>query len=126
MKKCLITKNKHGFSIIEIAIALAVLALIFGGMMSVLDRGFLAARKTNKRTTAYSLLREKLEEKFSTAVWPPVSEAQAAVPGFTGFQRSVTVTNPYLGFGSLALINVTVLWDSGAQSQSINTIKADY
>lgn len=126
MKEYLGTKNKRGFSIIEVTISLAVLALIFGGMLSLLDRGFIAARKTNKRTTAYSLIREKLEEKFSTAVWSPTSEAQAAVPGFTGFQRSVAVTNPYLGFNSLALINVTVLWDTGTQSQSINTIKANY
>lgn len=126
MRDYLRTKNKRGFSIIEITIALAVLVFILSGMLSVLNSGFLASRKTNKRTTAYSLLREKLEEKFSTAVWPPVTEVVGAVPGFTSFQRSVTVTNPYLGFAGLALINVTVLWDSGAQSQSINTIKANY
>lgn len=119
-------RKKSGFSIIEITIALAVLVFILSGMLSVLNSGFLASRKTNKRTTAYSLLREKLEEKFSTVVWPPVSEALGAVPGFTSFQRSVIVTNPYLGFAGLALINVTVLWDSGTKSQTIATIKANY
>lgn len=126
MRDYLRTKNKLGFSIIEVTIALAVLAIVFAGVTTVLDRGFIAARKTKLRTTAYSLLREKVEEKFSTAVWPPVSEAQAPVSGFTGFERSVTVTNPYLGYAGLSLITVTVLWDSNAKSQAISTIKANY
>lgn len=135
-------RTKRGFSIIEIAIALALLALVLGGTLSVLDRGFSSARKTRQSAIAYSLIREKLEE-FSSSTYPslfftpnpscpcppytaPPDEARAAVSGFTGYDREVDVTCPYLGFNNLARITVTVWWNNGAQSQSISTLKANY
>lgn len=118
--------KKRGFSIIEVAISLTLLALVFSGMFAVFDRGFLATRKSRLRTIAYSLIREKLEEKSAVSVWPPTAEPMAAVSGFAGFEREVVVTTPYLGFNDLAQITVTVRWDNGTQSQSINTAKANF
>lgn len=113
----------RGFSLIEVAIAIVVLGLVAGTVISVFAAGAKAARKTQQQTIAYNLLREKLEEKFS---WPPSSEALTTVTGFTDFQRQVTVTSPYLGNANLARINVTVQWDAGLKNQTVETIKANY
>lgn len=119
-------KPKNGFSLIEVAVALTLLALVSGGMLAVFNQGFAAARKTQQRTFVYSLAREKIEEKFATNPWPAANETRLAVSGFAGFEREVVVSCPYLGFNDLARINVTVWWDNGARSQTLETLKANY
>jgi prepilin-type N-terminal cleavage/methylation domain-containing protein len=117
---------RKGFSLIEIVIAVGILALIVGGMLEIFQQGFGAAKKSQDRTIAYSLAREKLEEKSSVLPWPPAGEPRALVSGFSGVEREVVVVSPYLGYNDLALISVTVWWDNGNQSQTFVTLKANY
>ena len=122
-------ESRKGFSLIEIAVAAAVLMLTFGGIVTVFTRGAIASIKTKRYAIVYNILREKLEEKSTPNPWPPTSEALAAVNGFATFQRQVTVMSPYLGFPDLALIQVTVQWldEKGIlRSQAIQTLKANY
>ena len=117
---------KRGFSLIEVTAASAILFLILSGMLGIFWQGFGVAKESQSRSTAYSLAREKLEEKTAISPWPPLSETRAAVAGFAGFERELVVTWPYLGYSDLAYIKVTVWWDNGTRSQAFETLKANY
>lgn len=116
----------RGFSIIEVIAAITILFLILGGMLGLFWQGFNSVKKSQDYTVAYSLAREKLEEKIAVSPWPPVSEAQAAVPGFAGFEREVVITCPYLGYNDLAYIQVRVFWNNGTQFQEFEVLKANF
>lgn len=123
-----------GLSLIEVVIAVGLLALIMGSTASLMSQGYLYASKVKTRVFVNNLLRQELED---ASIWtggsspppfdtPPASKARADITGFAGFERQVTVTNPYLGENSLAFINVTVWWNNGTNSVSVGTMKADY
>lgn len=121
--------TKKSFSLIEIAVAAAIVILTFEGIVLVFTRGAIASIKTKRQAIVSNLLREKLEEKSTASPWPPASEAFATVSGFVNFSRQVTVTPQYLGLTNLALIEVTVQWvdEKGIlRSQKIQTLKAQY
>ncbi len=115
----------RGFSLIEIVVAIAILTMIAGGMLNVFYQGFIAAKKSQNRTIAYSLGREKLEENY---LWPPSSsiENYGAISEFPAFRRTVTVTPHPVYPVELRQVVVTVFWDSDQDSQSFTTLKADY
>lgn len=119
------------FSLIEVTVAIAILALVTGGMSGVFWRGFKEVDSSQTLTVVYNLAREKLEEKSWIIPWPPTSEARVAVSGFSGFEREVIVTSPYSMFPPildprLVRVRVTVWWDNGNRSQAFETIKANY
>jgi prepilin-type N-terminal cleavage/methylation domain-containing protein len=118
--------KRKGFSIVEVMVALVILGFIASGMLAVFWQGEQLRKRTRENSIAYNLIREKLEEKSSFISWPPVNEVRAAVTGFSGYERQVAVTNPYLGNTDLALLQVTVWWNNAAQSQLVETIKANY
>lgn len=118
-------KNK-GLSLIEVTVAVAILALVFGGMLGVFWQGFNTGEESKRRTIAYSLAKEGLERKSTFSPWPPTSESRAGVSGFSGFEREVAVTCPYLGNNDLARIRITVWWNNGSRNQSFETLKANY
>jgi hypothetical protein len=119
--------NRKSFSLIEVCISIVLIAMILAGMVNLFGQGFLASRKVKGKITAYSLLREELENK-SGGSWPPGSMSRAIVNAtyFPGFERQVVCTNPYAGYNELALINVTVWWDNGTKNQSVYTLRANY
>ena len=147
--------NHKAFSIIEVTIAVAILALVLGGMLAVFHQGAKASLKTRQQAIAYNLLREKLEELSNTnpvlftvsnptcsrppltsclprpicpcsSYTSPPDEPIATVGGFPDFEREVDITCPYLGNNNLARIQVIVWWDNGRYSQSVETLKANY
>lgn len=112
-----------GFTLIETIVALAILSLIFLEMAQIIKLGYGAGLKSKKYVTACNLAREKLEEKSS---WLPTTESRAAVSGFSGFEREVTVSNHATYPATLKQILVTIYWDSGAKNVSFVTFKSDY
>jgi prepilin-type N-terminal cleavage/methylation domain-containing protein len=54
--------KERGFSLIEVMIAVAILATLVTGMLGVIGQGFLTGRNSQQLTVAYSLAREILEE----------------------------------------------------------------
>ncbi len=118
--------RKRGFSLIEISIAIAALALISSGVIGMFGQGFSYLKKSKERSIAYNLAQEKLEEKLSLSPWPPTSEIKATVAGFPGFYRQVITTSPYAGYSDLAQIRVTVWWNNDKEQQSFDTLKANY
>ena len=121
-KMCVRKRFLTGFSLIEISITLVVFILIFSGMLGIFAQGFSYLKESKERTIAYNLAREKLEG----LPWPPIPKVRAGVGNFSGFEREVAVTRPYLGYNNLAHIKVTVWWDAGTQSQAFDALKADY
>ncbi|MFH1771695.1 MAG: hypothetical protein ABH872_02670 [Candidatus Omnitrophota bacterium] len=119
-------QSKMNFSLIEVSVSLCVLVLILAGLFRVLYQGFNSVDKSKTKTIVYGLIREKLEEKCAQYCWPPFSEPRQSVSGFTGLERQVITTRPYLSYNDLAHIQVTVWWNNGTQSESLETLCADY
>ena len=118
---------KKGFSLIEVSIAVCILALILAGMLEIFNQGSNAAKKSKDSAAAYSLAREKLEA-YSFAPLPPdgtISENYGTIAEFPDFRR-VTNVSDYLYPGELKQIVVTVWWNNDRDSQSFVTLKADY
>lgn len=116
-----------GFSLLESMVAVLILSLLLGGMLGIFWQGFKAAENSSKRTIAYSLAREKLEE-YSRTPLPSngaATENYGTINGFTDFKRRADV-NDYVYPGELKQITVTVYWNNDANSQSFTTLKADY
>lgn len=127
MSRC--PNRRHaGFSLLETIIAMAILAVVFGEMTGVfrqVDKNF---KKSKDQLTVYNLAREKLEEYSRIAPLPgngTAIEDYATIPGFPEFRRVVTVGD-YLYPGELKQITVSISWDSGVQTQSFSTLKANY
>jgi prepilin-type N-terminal cleavage/methylation domain-containing protein len=125
--------KKRAFSLIEIVISIALLTIVMSAMLSIFVQGQRYVRKNRFGTIAGFLIQEKLEELYTTA--PTLfsnpgsyNEVRAAVAGFTGFDREVLVTSPYLGDNGLAFLRVTVWWqgETGEQSRTVQTVKANY
>ena len=125
-------KNK-AFSLIEIVIATALVTIVMSAMLSIFSQGQRYVRKNRLGTTAGFLIQEKLEELSTPAPTlfsnpSSYNEVRAAVAGFSGFEREVLVTSPYLGDSGLAFLRVTLWWqgEMGEQTRTVQTVKANY
>jgi prepilin-type N-terminal cleavage/methylation domain-containing protein len=134
--------NRKGFSLIEVAVAISVLGLMFGGMLMVFDRGALASRKTQQQAVAYNLARAFLEQYSN---WNGLDGLDGA---FDGVVTNNTYTNPPLPatinnivyIPSLAVsdgpinptqlkqLDITISWTDGAVARNVtlSTLKANY
>lgn len=132
------TKREDGFSIIEVAIALGILALVLSGAFAVFTRGATSARKTRDSTVMYNLARQALEQYSDWAVIPP--NGIYALPAVTmnnfTYNRSLTVADgPCAGLppfptcpphNSLKQVSVTVSVTPGIATFILSTLKANY
>lgn len=133
---------KTGLSLIEVVIAIAILALISGGMLAVFDQGVVATRRTQQETAANSLARAFLEQYSNwnsldildgssdgivtnnTYTNPP---APAAINNIT-YIPSLTISNGPINPTELKRLVITVSWTDGAtpRNMTITTLKANY
>lgn len=138
----LVMRGAKGFSLIEVAVAIALLALVFGGTLAVFDRGAIASRRTQQQAAAYSLARSFLEQYSdwnsldildgslngvvtnNTYVNPPAPAALNNIAYTPSLAVSDGPTNPT----QLKRLDITVSWTDGAIARSITiaTLKADY
>lgn len=120
---------KKGFSLIETAMAIALLALIIGGMLEVFRQGFAAAKKSGARTIAVNLAREKLEEYSRVPLpsngSPAETEGYGDIVNFAEFRRTVDVSD-YIFPAELKRISVTVYWNGDQDSLVFETLKAAF
>ena len=86
--------KQHGLSLIEVVIALAVLAIIASGILTALHVGLQTTATANERTTAESLARTQLEYikqcDYDDTNNPPVYELDPTLPMPFGFSMDVT------------------------------------
>lgn len=135
-------RNNIGFSLIEVAVAIALLALVFGGSLAVFSQGAVASRKTQQQATAYSLAREFLEQYSdwnsldildgsldgavtnNTYMNPP---APATINNML-YTPSLTVSDGPINPAQLKRLDITISWMDGsiARNITIATLKADY
>lgn len=135
-------RNTAGFSLIEVAVAIALLALVFGGTLAVFNQGAIASRKTLQQAAAYGLARAFLEQYSdwnsldildgsldgavtnNTYTNPP---APAALNNIT-YTPSLTVSDGPINPTQLKRLDITISWTDGviARSITIAALKADY
>lgn len=128
--------NAKGFSLIEVAIALALLALFFGGMLGVFERGAMASRKTQERTVVHSLARAAFEQY---AFWSALDGLDGATDGVVTngayaltvstlnnitYTPILTITDGPISPLQLKQLSLTITWTGG--TWTISTLKADY
>lgn len=115
-----------GFSLIEVVGAVAILIFILSGALGIFWQGLKVAVNSRKRTIAYSLAREKIEENYR---WPLVNgefnENYGQIRDFPEFRRFTSIQD-YLGVWQLKLIYVKIYWNNDAAGQSFETLKANY
>lgn len=135
-------RNTAGFSLIEVAVAIALLALVFGGTLAVFNQGAIASRKTQQQAAAYGLARAFLEQYSdwnsldildgildgavtnNAYLNPP---APAALNNIT-YTPSLTVSDGPINPTQLKRLDITISWTDGviARSITIAALKADY
>ena len=115
---------KSGFTLIELMIAVV---LLVGGIASatfIFTRGIFATTDVEAYEQAVALAQEKLENLRGTAFASVASEAKAAVAGWTGFSREVTVTQPTGTNSDLKQVVVTTYWTPG--DTEVSTLLTTY
>lgn len=136
---------RKAFSLIEVAIAIGILALVFGGMLAVFDRGAIAARKTQQQAAAYNLARALLEEYSDwgrlialTGSNPPANETYTNPPNLIfsppillnniTYTPQMAISDGPINPAQLKRLEITISWTDGAIARSITiaTLKADY
>ena len=130
--------SKRCFSLIEVSIAVLILALISGGMLEIFFQGFNAAKKSMERTTAYSLARGIIEEYSD---WDTLDKLDGTYDGTVtngvytnppnqvslsgvSYTPTLTVADGPIHPDKLKQLTVTVSW--GTESYTLTTLKADY
>lgn len=126
-------RKKQGYSLVEVAISLALLALILSGMLSVFERGFSAASKTKQGTVMYNIARQSMEQySLFSAIPANGAYALAAVTlNNTTYNRTLNVADGPCVAGQPCppnneLKQVTVTVTTGTNTFSLVTFKANY
>ena len=119
-----------GFTLIELMLAVLLLLVGMAACTFFMSRGIFASTDVENMSQAGALAQEKLERirgipasNFSTDI---ISESKAAVTGWTGFSREVTVSQPAGTNSDFKQVVVTVYWDTtgGELSSSLTTYVA--
>ena len=128
--------NKKSLSLIEVGIALVLLALILTGMLRVFSQGFAQSRKTQESTSAVSLAREVLEFYYD---WNELDDLDGTSDGVVtngtynpaafninnvNYTFSLVVSDGPVSPTRLKQLSLTTTWVNGAIT--INTLKANY
>jgi len=126
-------KRDDGFSLMEVALATVIFAVIITSLLGIFAQGYLYSRQMRMSSTAYFLAQEKLEECLNASYVFPAFPNQTGNFGgdFAQYNYSVNFTNP-IWFGAeehdnLAEVNVTVYWPGrqGQRSFSLHTLLAN-
>jgi prepilin-type N-terminal cleavage/methylation domain-containing protein len=126
--------RQKGLNLIEVAISLAIFAVIIVSILNIFSQGYRYLRKNRMDFIACFLAQEKMEGLLNASYVfsNPANMSKAAVSNFTDFQIGVNFTSPPQGFSSpyydnLAQINVTVYWQgqTGEQNFTLATYLAN-
>jgi len=100
--------KRDGFTLLEVLIAIVLFAAGIIAVAGLFSAALVSGIDSENTGIAIALAEKRMEEirnlNFDTGI---IDEAKAAVPGFTGFQRSVAVTTPY---ADLKQVTVNVYW----------------
>ncbi len=128
------TKRLNGLSLVEVSIAIAILAVILVSLSSVFTQGYRFLRKTRMSHLACFLAQEKMEQFLHNSTFDylgSINGSQNLAAPYQDFNGTVNVTYPATGAGSnatvdsyLARINVTVSWQGqkGVQNLTLTSL----
>jgi len=116
--------NDHGFTLIEVLIAIVILSIGLLGMAS-LTVGIINGNKfSNELTTATTLAQDKMEDIRRQDYSDVADEAKAACPSpHAAYNRKVEVEDD-LPATNMKTVTVTVSWDSDNRDVELKTILA--
>ena len=116
-------RSPKGFTLLEVMVSML---LLVGGIASasfVFSRGIFATSDAEQLQIGTALAQERMENLRATGFSAIVNEPKAAVPGWAGFSRQVTVTQPAGTNSDFKQVVVTVYWNTvgGEISTSLTT-----
>lgn len=114
---------RKGFTLIEVMIAVVLLAGGIAAATFIFSRGMFATTDAEGMEQGMALAQEKMESVRATSFGSIASESKAAVSGWTGFSRQVEVTQPSGTNSNLKQVVVTVYLGTvdGELSTSLTT-----
>lgn len=113
-------RNKGGFTLIEILIALFILSVGLLGMSSMVLSVIQATAQSKEAATATTLLQDKMEGLKSVSISSLTSGNDSATRGNITYLRQWAVST----VGNLSTITVTVNWTSrGIHNVSATTLR---
>jgi len=83
--------NLNGFSLIELMVAVAILALVIFGIFQAYSTGFMGMADARDRTVATNYVQEKMEELKNADFDTVADEASSPIVGDAKFSRNVNV-----------------------------------
>lgn len=110
--------NDQGFSLIELVLAISMLALILVLFLNLFLRGYSSTVKAKRMTIATILAQEKIEELRANFAQVPVAESRGLVDEFSEYQREV-IAIQVNGEKALWEVKVNVYWLEGKKENKV-------
>lgn len=106
-------KHITGFTFLELLITSVVIGVGITALIAAFSEGIFVSGDASAFRTGSALTQTRMEELRGTSFAGVVSQARAAVPGFTGFDRQVVVTSVPGTNPNFKQADVTVYWSLG-------------
>jgi prepilin-type N-terminal cleavage/methylation domain-containing protein len=104
-------RAQRAFTLLEMMLAVVLVAMGVSAALLAFSRGIFAANDAADLRTGNALAQAKIEALQNTSFGSLANETRAAVSGFTGFEREVTVTSsPGSTDSNFKQVVVTVYW----------------
>lgn len=115
-------KREGGFTLIEVLVAISIMALVIAGLSSMGITTIKADTHSRRQSAAMSLAQAKLEElrvlKHSHADWSAGLHSGATMEADGGeYTREWEVETDYNTYKGLSRVTVTVSWNDGQVRQ---------
>ena len=122
-----ILRNKGGFSLVEVIIALTVFAIGIMGTAGLITTVIRNNTFANRMTTAVNLAGYKMEDikrlGYTNAGNAAGTEDYGDITGYSLYKRITSVTSDSPA-ANMKTANITVYWESDAHSAALSTIIA--
>lgn len=120
-----------GFSLIEVVVAIAILSLLLGGMLTIFSQGFNAAKRTRNQAVAVNLARAAAEEYSS---WGMANRTSGVYPlsdvnlNNVTYGRIIQISDGPVSPSQLKRLDTVISWPEGGTTKNltVSTLKADY
>lgn len=115
--------NKNGFTIIELLITLIFLTTIISGIIPLLTKAISANKNSKNKLYAYQAASSEIEDMRNTD-YTSIATHNFSVPGVTGAQGTVTVTDVIDGSAQTGILKATatVSWTFKDKNENVNIV----
>ncbi|MFA4015276.1 MAG: hypothetical protein RUDDFDWM_000356 [Candidatus Fervidibacterota bacterium] len=111
------TKELHGFTLLELLVALAIMLIAVAGIMHAVSNGLVTMQSISRRMEALNLARMKMEELLQSPEEQPTEQEGDFGEAFPQFRWSARISDaPVEG---LKTITVAVVWFEGAEERTL-------